>query len=53
MLYASCQQEEMMKSKDNQQKHTDGTEASLDLHESAESPEPEDIIEVLDDLRGK
>lgn len=37
----------------NQQRHTDSAEASLDLNESAENPEPEDITEMFHNQQGK
>ncbi|GLD47521.1 v-myb avian myeloblastosis viral oncogene homolog-like 2a isoform X1 [Lates japonicus] len=41
--------EERMKFREDLQRHTDGAEALLDLHESAKNPEPEDITKMIHD----
>lgn len=50
---ASRIREERMKSRDDQHRHAEGAEALLDLHESAENPEPEDTTEMLHDRQGE
>jgi len=50
---ASRKREERMKSRVDQHRHAECAEALLDLHESAENPEPEDTSEILLDQQGE
>lgn len=47
ILEASQLREDRIKSRDSEHRRSDGVGALLDLHESAEDPESEDITEIL------